>query len=265
MNGTATDPAPTTTTVVVTREDGTALTSGAATRTSVGTYTFSLSAAQTASLDVLTVAWTSSLGTLTTQAEIAGGFLTSLSELRADSTLANTTNYPTADLITYRTLAETALEDATGVAFVPRYFRGKTDGTGTTDVLTPDDIVRPLSITAAVIGATSQLAGTTLTADELSDLELYRDGRVYYSAGWPEGRRNVALTGTHGYASPPPRVGLAVQKLVKRWLIDTPLGDRVTSASNEGGAVTIAMKEQCFDIPECVTVVSLYGVKEGIA
>lgn len=266
VNGTPTDPTPTTTTVVVTREDGTALTSGTATRTGVGTFTFTLTSAQTADLDVLTVEWTSSLGTVTTYAEIVGGFLFSVAQARALSPLDNTTTYPTADILTARTLAEAALEDACGVPFVPRYFREWFDGNGSTDLLLGP---RPLAITSATVGATTSAGGTALTADELTDLRFYRDGRVYHSGKWTTGRGNVEIKGSHGYTIAPPRVGRAALLLAKRWLVETPISDRATSLTNDAGTVeylaTTGVREMVFDIPEANAVVQEYGVSTGIA
>lgn len=251
-------------TVTVTREDGTVLYTAASTSgTGANPRTFNLSPTDSAALDVLRLDWVSlTKGTLTTRVEIVGGFLTTLSALRDTPPLNNAVTYGTADLIAGRTLAETALEDAAGVAFVPRYFRMKVDGTGTCDILLPP---RPLTITSVVVGASSQSTGTTLTADQVSDLECYDDGRVYNPRGWAEGRRNVHVKGTHGYSSPPPRVGLAVCKLAKRFLVDGVVNDRATSMTNEHGGftylLTAGVKDQVFDTPEALAVLAVYGVR----
>lgn len=267
MNGDATDCDSDLVAVTVTRENGTILAAGAGVPTgNDGEYRFALTATDTAALDFLTVTWAGAIDgdaqTITSYVEVCGAFLTSLAELRKTTPLNDAVTYTVADLIDGRTLAEAALEDACGVAFAPRYFRTKVDGTGTCDVLLPP---RPLTITSVVVGANSSSAGTTLTADELSDLEVYEDGRVYNPLGWTEGRRNVEIKGTHGYAQVPPRVGLAVRKLAKRYLVDSAVSDRATSMTNDAGQftylLTAGVKDQVFDVPECLAVVNQYGVR----
>ena len=49
--------------------------------------------------------------------------LFTVAQARAMSPLADTVKYSTQKIIDARTLVETALEDACGVAFVPRYRR----------------------------------------------------------------------------------------------------------------------------------------------
>ena len=243
-------------TVGVTREDGTVLVAAGTATAGSGTAprTFNLTAAQNVSLDFLRLDWVSAtLGTITTYVEIVGGFLTTIPALRALKPLDNPAVYLTADLIDARTAAETALEDACGVAFVPRYFRERLDGSGGQDVLL--DHVRPLTVTAATVD------GSVVDA---SELELYRDGRVYRPGGWSRGRRNVELKGTAGYAFPPPRVGLAVQKLVKQILIQNPISDRAVSFQTDDGVVQYFLNEGvrglCFSIPEAQVCVNEYAV-----
>lgn len=250
-------------TVTITREDGTALVTAQATSgTGAAARTFNLTTTHLAPLDVLTAAWTSATkGTLYTEIQVVGGFLVSTAQMRADPTLANATTYPIADLIAKRTEAEAILEDACGLAFVPRYFRKKVDGNGTTDVF-----VRPrlLTVDSVIVGATSAYAGTTLTTNELADLELYDDGRLYNSAGWPSGRRNVEVKGSHGYPSLPPYVASGTLALVKSLLIDSPTDDRAASLTGEGGTTQLLKADGTFGIPAADRVVELYGVNHGI-
>jgi hypothetical protein len=219
-------------TLTLTREDGTVIATGQATGGSgAAARTFNLTAAtHLVSLDVLRLDWLSATkGTQTTYVEVCGGFLFTVSQARALTALANTSTYPVSSLITARTLAEDALEWACGLPFVPRYFRKKVDGTGTCDVLLP---ARPLSVTSVTYDATSASAGTTLTANELTDLRFYDDGRLYNSARWSAGRQNVEVKGTRGYRYPPPRVSRAALMLAKRWLVDTSVSDRATAIAN---------------------------------
>lgn len=256
-DGVAVDPG--TVTLTITREDGTVLASALTTTgTGAAARSYNLTGAtHTVSLDVLRLDWLSATkGPLTTYAEIVGGFLCTLSELRATAPLTNVTLYPSADLAWGRTVAEAALEDACGVAFVPRYGRDKFDGPGTNDILLPP---RLLSVESVTVG------GTTV---DVSTLELYRDGRLYNPAGWTEGRRNVVVKFTHGYRSPPPRVGRAARLLAKRFLVQTPVSDRAISMTNEDGAiqymVTAGVRGAVFDVPEANAVIQEYGVAQGV-
>lgn len=122
VDGVATDPSPATVTVEILRADGTVLVAaGTSTgHTGVGTFAFSLTAAQTALLDTLTARWTSTnLGTIVTTQEIVGGFVCSTADLR--SLFPDTAAYPNAVLHEMRNYAETSLENALGFALVPRY------------------------------------------------------------------------------------------------------------------------------------------------
>lgn len=260
---------PGTVSLTITREDGSVIAAAQPTSgTGVAVRTFNLTAAtHTNALDFLTLSWLSaSKGTLTTSVEVCGAFLTSLAELRATNPLNDVVTYPTADLIAYRTLAEAALEWACGVSFAPRYFRLLVDGTGTCDVLLPP---RPLSVASVTVDKSSTSAGTVLTADQLTDLRLYPDGRVYNPLGWSAGRKNVEVRGSQGFAQVPPYVGRAVKKLVKRFMMDSPVSDRATSMTNDSGGytylLTAGMKDQVFDIPDALVCVQAYGVSSGIA
>lgn len=250
-------------TVGITREDGTTLVApGTATAgASTAPRTFALTTAHTATLDLLTVTWTSAtLGVMTTYVEIVGGFLFTVADARAIAPLSNATLYPNANIIAARTVAEAALEDACGVAFVPRYCRELIDGPagGGNEVLL--DRPRPLSITAA--------SDTSIPVADPTTLVLYRDGRVYNPTRWAEGRRTVSLKYTHGYRFPPPRVGRACALLAKRFLVDSPISDRATVLQSEDGTtqffVTAGVRDAVFDVPECNAVVAEYGVRFGI-
>lgn len=257
VDGVAADPG--VVTVTITRENGTALVTAQPTGgTGTAARTYALSAVQSAALDVLTLDWTSaSLGTITTTVEIVGGFLFAIADARRLKPLDSETKYPTLDLEVARTLAEVALEDACGVAFVPRYGRERIDGAANGDVLLQNP--RPLSVTAA--------SDTGLAVADLSTLELYRDGRVYNPIMWSQGRHNVHITYTHGYPFPPPRVGRACLLLAKRFLVDSPVNDRAMSVTNNEVTeylVTAGVRDAVFDIPECNAVVQQYGLNYGV-
>jgi hypothetical protein len=120
-DGVATDPAPDTATVTITRADGTAIVTGqpaTATPGVDGEFTFTLSPAQNDRLDRLTAVWTSTLGSASTVMEMCGGFLIPAVDLVA--------LYPgesNAERAARRNDIEQRLEAACGVAFVPRHER----------------------------------------------------------------------------------------------------------------------------------------------
>lgn len=258
-DGVATDPSPDSATVTITRDNGTAVvTDAATTNAGTGVVTYTLTPAQTATLDILSVAWTATFGgqaqAFIDVVEVAGDVLFTVAQARALKPLDNTTTYTTQRILDARTMAETALEDACKVAFVPRYFRVTLDGRGSTDLLLP--MVRPLTVTAATID------DAAVTVD---DVELYDDGRAYLPSGWTAGRRNVTITGTHGYQFPPPRVGRAALLLAKRFLVDSPVSDRATSMTTEDGTtqflVTAGVRQAATDVPEANAVIDEYGVR----
>lgn len=254
-NETVVDPG--TVTLTITREDGTSIVTGSATSgTGAAPRTFALTTTHTATLDLLALTWTSAtLGTLTTYVEVVGGYLFSLSDARGLTPLDNTTVYPTAKVIAARVLAEMALEDACGVAFVPRYAREVRSGNGC-DLLPQRP--RPLSIISATVN------GSVVSDAVIDDENGAAAATFYRPGGWGSGRRNVTVKYTHGYPFPPPRVGRACLLLAKRFLVDSPISDRVTTmTSSDGGTqffVTAGVRDAVFDIPEANAVVQKYGV-----
>jgi hypothetical protein len=254
VDGVATDPSPATAVVTITRADGTVLINAqATTHGTVGKFSYTLSPAQTALLDTLTADWTANLGTLTTTAEVAGGFLFGLDELNA-ALGTQASNYTTALKVAARTLAEQALEDACGVAFVPRYALETLSGTGSTTLIGPwpkVTAVRSVSID-----------GTALSAPALATVDVELTGLFYYPTGWTAGYGNVVVGFEHGFPVPPARVGRACLLLAKRWLVDTPVDDRITSMSTEDGTfsfVTAGVRGAPTDLPEVNAVIDQYG------
>ncbi len=199
--------------VTVTRADGTTLRIGTAASTTVtGQYHFQLTPTDTAELNMLTLLWSATIAgavqEITTHVEVRGARLFSIAQARRLRPLDNTTAFPVSRLVEARTAAEIALERHLEVAFAPTYFRAVLDGRDRTDLILP--VTRPLTITAATVD------GTTI---DLDDLQLQSIGRIYREAGWTAGRGNVVITGTHGYAIPPPGVSRACLALAREYLI----------------------------------------------
>jgi hypothetical protein len=222
-------PAPNTATVTLTRDDGTIIVAAtAATPGTGGAFSYPLLAAHTATLDILTAAWTSSVGTVTTIVEIVGGFLFSVAEARAVKPLDQTT-YTTAMITATRTLVEQALEDACGVAFVPRYKRETVTGTGSTRMVLSQPRV------TAVRSITADGAAITYVATGASNAS----GVIYYPSGFA---RDTAYTVSyeHGEPSPPLPAKQAALALAKKFLLSGPVDDRTTTMSTEDGTYILS-------------------------
>jgi hypothetical protein len=231
VNEVGTDPSPDQATVTITRADGTALvTDGAAVNGDSGGFQYVLTPAQTALLDLLTVDWTFTLGgeaqTLTTYAEIVGGFHFNLAELRQFDPIDNQLQYSTDRLRRARTLAETAIEDACGVAFVPRYSYRSVNSYGGTGLDLGPMVTRVRS---------ASLNGVALTTGELADVTYA--GAPGRSSGWSSGVWTVGYE--HGYPFCPPQVADASKRLARYFLVDSPIDDRFTSVSTDNGTFGI--------------------------
>lgn len=184
------------------------------------TYTF-------AGLDVLdevTLTWAATVGgdaiTLDQDhVQVVGGFYFSLSEGRgADSALASTTTYPTADLIRIRTETEDECERITGQAFVPRFAREVLSGEARSELRLEWPWVRALRRIS--IRPSISAAYVDMTADQLAMVAPGDDGVLRMDQGffwpttawsawgwqWPMGRRNIIIEYEHGLDYPPPDI-----------------------------------------------------------
>lgn len=261
VDGTGTNPTPDAATIRITRADGTDLVPAgtAATDDVAGRFTYQLAPSQTATLDTLTVEWaTTNLGTITTIVEIAGGFLFSIADARALKPLDNTVTYTTATIQAMRTLVEQAIEDACGVAFVPRHARETLNGTGGRHVMLSHPLVQ--RVRTATNGTTTMAA---------SDLAARPSGLMYSLTGsFGYGYGNVAVEYEHGYQYAPERVKRAAIRLARRWLVEGPVDDRATSMSTDDGTfalMTPGMRGMLFDLPEVQAVVDQYSIRPMVA
>jgi hypothetical protein len=237
-DGVAVDPG--SVTVTITAADGTVIVNAAAASGSgAAARTYNVTAAQTATLNTWTVAWTSSTkGTLSSTVEIAGGFLFSIAEIRAVTPINDTVNYLTADIADTRTAVEQAIEQACGVAFVPRYAleRYSGDGSNTLQLLhaLPSSI-RSVSIT-----------GTAFTAPQLADLTMTPSGAIYSTLTYfTWGQNNIVAGYEHGYQDAPMEIRRAALALAKMWLVGrrNPIDDRAITfnAGADGGTYSLAV------------------------
>lgn len=253
---------PGTVTIGITRADGTTLVAAgtATTGTGAAARSYTLDTDDTALLDTLTATWTSpTKGTLTTVVEVAGGFLFTISEARTVKPLDSTATYTAAQIAAARTMAEQALEDACGQAFVPRYSIETFHGTGA-DTLLLKPRLRAVR--------TASVDGTALVGTDLTGLVAMPSGELWRQAYWTYGRGNVTIGYEHGHDTPPLRVSRAAILLAKHFLVDGPFDDRATSISTDDGTfslVTPGLRGSAFGIPEVDAVVQRYDVSVGIA
>lgn len=264
-NGVATNPSPDAATIGITRDDGTVLVAAgtATTDTGTGVVSYTLTPTQTALLDSLTVTWTATFGgqpqAFKEIVEVAGDVLFTIAQARAVKPLDNATAYPLAAITEARVMVETALEDACGVAFVPRYKRLTVSGDGSGLLMLPPRTTAIRSVTRA---------GVAFTSLELADILLQPSGLAYYPSGWTAGNGNLVVGVEHGYPYPPPRVTQAALTLAKNWLVRGPIDDRSTSFSTEDGTFLLStpgMRGATFGVPEVDATVSAYSLNVAVA
>lgn len=231
-------------TVVITRENGESLVaSSASTKDAAkGVYTYTLTPAQTALVDILKAEWTAKIGgvageVFTTHHEIVGDTLASLSAIEASLPAGTTANE--AELQEALELAEDWLEDACGVAFRPRYARDELDGTGGLDIRLVHP--RPLALRTIKLGSITGANRTALTESEVNEVQLYPGGKAFRLAGWWPGRLNVEVTYEHGYRQVPKQVNRAAVRLARHFLIEdvTDYDGRASSISTEQAHYTL--------------------------
>jgi hypothetical protein len=251
------DPGDVTVTINSERSAAALITGASASGTGVAGRTYTLTPSQTQSLDFLTVQWTSGTdnSALTTYAEVVGDYLFTVARARTRSPLQDTANYSTESILYYRTLAEMALEDICGVAFVPRFSRDKAyiASAGMLQV-NRRKVTSVLDIYTAINNGYQALPN-------LSGLRIESGGMIFMPAIWNFWAMPIEVSYEHGYKFVPPRVSRAAIELARRWLVESPWDERMTKfRSREGGEVDIltALSDP-FDIPEVVAVVDLYG------
>lgn len=265
VDGVATNPTPDSATVTITTDAGDAVvTAQAATDTGTGTVSYTVTPTHTADLDTWTVEWVATFGgqsqTFTDTVEVAGGFLFSIAQARAVRPLDNAVTYTTAAIVETRTLVEQALEDACGVAFVPRYRRETFDGAGLATLLAHQPRVTALR--------SASLDGTDISSTDLATIAGAMTGRLYYPNSWIAGYGNYNVAYEHGYDQPPLRIMQAALLLAKNWLVKGPIDDRTTAFSTEDGTYSLStpgMRGASFGIPEVDATVAEYSMRVGIA
>lgn len=252
--------APSTPQVTVLRADGTTVTSGAASGAG-SSWTFTVTAAHTADLDVWTVAWVAGTATQTTAVEIVGGYYFTVAEARAqDTALADTVTYTAARILAGRAQVESEIEHAAAVAFVPRFSTIILEGNGTATLLGP---ARPRRVRWATI--TDGATVTALSAGDLAGITLSPSGALTFAAGtWPAGAK-VTLGIEHGHDRPHPKIVAATITLL-RVRLNTGASNFPDRAEryqlSEGGMMFLSMPGAFkIGVPEVDAAIATYGVR----
>jgi hypothetical protein len=232
--------------VVITKADGSTLTSGTAAAVAgpPAKYTFSLP--PQANLNHLDVSWSGTFAGLSQtqvdEVEIVGAFHLSLSEIRAlDSAFAVTATYTAADLRRVRAEAEDAIEAEAGVAFVLRYARDVLDGRGVSSLLLDHSFPRTVRSVRSYTDATTY---TSFTADELAAITYEDFGQLgSWSGIFASGNRNLVVEYEHGLDAPPSLIRRAARILTRQMLLadkasSDPSLANVRSLSVEGYSVS---------------------------
>lgn len=250
-NGELFDPG--TATVVVTKADGTAVSSGSATRPATdptGLYNFAVTAAQTAALNQLQATWTFSDGSVrSTVHDIAGRFYFSQTHVRLiEASLNSGTKYTLAQLYEARLATETECEAICDRAFVPRFGRFTLSGSGTTDLILPVGDLRRI-VSGRVYPYPGATTYTTLTAANLAALTWVINpdpthvlpGDNMITRGdynlWDEGNNNIIVEVEYGLDAPPDDLLRETMSRLRTRLNSAALGlsERATSYSTPEG------------------------------
>lgn len=265
-DGVAADPGAVT--LDITRLDGTAVATGTATSGSgTNPRTFNLNGGtHTTLLDTLRLDWISSTkGTLTTYVEVVGGFVFSTPELRA--LLPDETAYPTGALLAMRTVVEQAVEEACGIAFVPRYTTETFSGDGCTTLDARWPLAGMLSSTNIPLVGAVRSATVNGAAVTSSDIVVDRF-EFYYRQGWRCGRRNITIGYEHGAQYPPDYLKRGALLQAKSWLISGPIDERAqTFAASDGvtyGLLVAGASGRDFDIPEMIVAAQRYSHRKVV-
>jgi hypothetical protein len=248
--------------VVVTNSAGAAVTTGSVSGATT-TWTYTIPATSNTLLDTYTATWTAVTGgenqTFTDTIEVAGDTLFTLAEFR--SLVSGT--FTDDEIIDMRTTVEQELEQACGVAFVPRYALETLDGSGGRSLM-----LRPM---LRVIRSAS-VDDSTFSVSDLAYLTLSTTGTIYSaSRTWSAGTLNVVVGYEHGYPSVPLGIRRAALMLAKMWLVGnrSPIDDRAaTFSATEGGTYSLVVPGRNgshVGHPDVDAAIDRYSLRTGIA
>lgn len=235
-------------TVNVTREsDGSAVVTGAtATGTGAASRAYTLTADNTAALDILTVVWSGTIDatavTLTQECEVIGDWLFTIAEARAAHEALVEASYPDATIQAARERIAEWFEQICGVSFVERYRRVVASGDGTCELLLPAPAMRVSAVRRAEERTSGSQTWTALSAGDLADVLVEPTGLlVRETTGvWTLGRRNWRIAYEHGWEQVPEAIKLAALRVLVSQVIPSNHSDRMLSETNSLGTFRLA-------------------------
>lgn len=214
-------------TFTVVNDAGITLLTGNMAGAGTGPWTITLSPAETAQLDWLTVTRVATIGgqpqTYTDRVEVAGGFLFSIAE--ATSVAPGATPN---EVTRVRTRVEQDIEAAVGYAFVPRYSRATFNGNGNRTLRLAKPFVRRIrSVT---------VAGVALTA---ADVAALGSSSEIFVTGYGYGAATVGYE--HGLDGPEEPVRAAALDYARFLLTqDTSIDSRAERLVTDDGTLIFA-------------------------
>jgi hypothetical protein len=219
--GEHTDPG--TVTVTVTTSAGVAvITDGATSGTGTGARSFGLTAAQTSTLDLLSVLWRVAGATVhTSTVEIVGGLYFGNAELRARATaVADQAKFTSAAIVDARQRVEALFESVTGVAWVPRFASVTVPGTGSVSLIVPHVALR--RVRSVELLDDTQTVTETFSGPQLAEVRALGSGMLWRAAGWVSCWVRVSYE--HGHDAPFADVRAAAMTLARLTLTATRAG-----------------------------------------
>lgn len=205
---------PGTVTVTVTRSDGTAVATNAATSgAGVNPRTYQVTA--TSQLDQLTAAW-SIAGVVVhrTMIDIVGGVYATLTEIRGvEDSLGDVGADQRADLIRARNEVEEMFERACGhvLSFVPRYSIRQSTVVGNAGAILPHAFVTAIRS----VSYTDRL-GAVVPVNIAGGFTIYPDRTFGLNTGWWPSCERILVGYEHGMTAPPDDVKRAAIHAVRR-------------------------------------------------
>lgn len=267
-DGTATDAdVATQVRVTITRADGTAVATNqiVSQHPATGAYEWQLTTTDTASVDLLTAAWSITLDgtseTFTTSHEVVGAFLFTEAELRTfgDRALADATAFPDATIADARDRITDDFERICGASFVTRYGQRIRDGADAqvplqggfggfwgTPLLGNVPTMLTLGCKRLQRMRAVSVDGTALSQGEVDAIHVFPEGYIIRDGGWNWGRRNIVLGFEHGWDRPPPELRRAAMVMARFELVSSDVGDRTISFSNDMGTFRQAVASAKF-------------------
>ncbi len=242
-------------TVSLTDGAGTALPGAYVPQLSAGDVTVAVPASDLSALDTYTVTWDLTLDgsldvLLTSYAELCGGRLFRLADLR--SSYGELASCSDEELEAARLAAEQRLEQAAGVAFVPRAGRWSGQGSGSWRLLLP--VAAELSDVVSITLDGEAWAVEPVVC-EWGALDL--DDEV-----WPADSV-VAVHYLHGRALPVPGpVSVAAMVLAREYMVRSALSSRATVEATDLGFFRLSVADgsaRPTGIPEVDAVIATWG------